>query len=59
MAYENAGSAPLRQLPNALTIARFAAMDMPASSTRTRSTLGWQPKQPGLIADLDQDHYFA
>ena len=40
-------------------ISRFAAMDMPASSTRTRSTLGWQPKQPGLIADLDQDHYFA
>jgi nucleoside-diphosphate-sugar epimerase len=40
-------------------IARFAAMDMPASSARTRSALGWQPTQPGLIADLDQDHYFA
>ncbi len=40
-------------------LARFAAMDMPASSARTRSTLGWQPEQPGLIADLDQDHYFA
>jgi nucleoside-diphosphate-sugar epimerase len=40
-------------------IARFAAMDMPASSVRTRSALGWQPEQPGLIADLDQDHYFA
>jgi nucleoside-diphosphate-sugar epimerase len=40
-------------------IARFAAMDMPASSTRTRSTLGWQPEQPGLLADLDQDSYFA
>ncbi len=40
-------------------IARFAAMDMPASSGRTRSALNWQPEQPGLIADLDQDHYFA
>ncbi len=40
-------------------IARFAAMDMPASSTRTQSALGWQPEQPGLIADLDHDHYFA
>lgn len=40
-------------------LARFAAMDMPASSARTRSALGWQPEQPGLIADLDQDHYFA
>ena len=40
-------------------IARFAAMDMPASSARTRSALGWQPEQPGLIADLDQAGYFA
>ena len=40
-------------------IARFAAMDMPASSARTRSALGWQPEQPGLIADLDQGGYFA
>ena len=40
-------------------IAHFAAMDMPASSARTQSALGWKPEQPGLIADLDQDHYFA
>ena len=40
-------------------IARFAAMDMPASSARTRSALGWKPEQPGLIADLDQPGYFA
>ncbi|WKA26685.1 SDR family oxidoreductase [Bradyrhizobium roseum] len=40
-------------------IARFAAMDMPASSARTRSALRWQPERPGLIADLDQGHYFA
>ena len=40
-------------------IARFAAMDMSASSARTRSALAWRPEQPGLIADLDQDHYFA
>ena len=39
-------------------IARFAGMDMPASSARTRSALGWQPEQPGLIADLDQPGYF-
>jgi nucleoside-diphosphate-sugar epimerase len=40
-------------------LARFAAMDMPASSARTRSALGWQPEQRGLIADLDQNPYFA
>lgn len=39
--------------------ARFAGMDIPSSSARTRSALGWNPEQPGLIADLDQPHYFA
>ena len=36
----------------------FAAMDLPTSSQRTRELLGWQPKQPGLIADLDRTPYF-
>ena len=38
--------------------ARFAAIDCPASSERTREELGWRPKQPGLIADLDRPRYF-
>lgn len=38
--------------------AHFAALDNPTSSARTREQLGWQPKQPGLIADLDQPYYF-
>ncbi len=38
--------------------AHFAAIDNPASSQRTRETLGWQPKQPGLISDLDRPRYF-
>ena len=38
--------------------AGFAAIDVPASSTLTRERFGWQPEQPGLIADLDQGHYF-
>jgi nucleoside-diphosphate-sugar epimerase len=36
----------------------FAALDNPTSSKQTRETLGWQPKQPGLIADLDRPGYF-
>jgi nucleoside-diphosphate-sugar epimerase len=35
-------------------LAHFAALDLPASSARTRKTLGWQPKGPGLIADLEE-----
>jgi nucleoside-diphosphate-sugar epimerase len=38
--------------------AHFAAMNNPAASQRTREVLGWQPKQPGLIADLDRGRYF-
>jgi len=38
--------------------AHFAMIDSPASSQRTREVLGWQPKQPGLIRDLDRPHYF-
>jgi nucleoside-diphosphate-sugar epimerase len=39
-------------------LAHFAAIDSPASSLRTRELLGWQPKQPGLIPDLDRLRYF-
>jgi nucleoside-diphosphate-sugar epimerase len=38
--------------------AMFAAIDAPASSERTRELLGWQPTQPGLLADLDGPGYF-
>ena len=38
--------------------AHFAAMDVPASSQKTRDVLGWQPKQVGLIPDLDRPRYF-
>ena len=41
-------------------IAHFAGLDCPASSKRTRELLGWQPKQPGLILDLDRSaRYFG
>jgi nucleoside-diphosphate-sugar epimerase len=37
----------------------FAAADNPTSSALTRQRLGWNPVHPGLIADLDEGHYFA
>jgi len=36
----------------------FIGADSPASSALTRARFGWQPKQPGLIDDLEQGHYF-
>jgi hypothetical protein len=33
-------------------------MDNPTSSVITRELLGWTPAHPGLIADLDEGHYF-
>jgi len=38
--------------------ARFAALDNPTSSTRTRQLLDWKPEHSGLLADIDQGHYF-
>jgi nucleoside-diphosphate-sugar epimerase len=39
--------------------AHFAALNGAASSERTQALLGWQPKQPGLVPDLDRSSYFA
>jgi nucleoside-diphosphate-sugar epimerase len=39
-------------------IGAFFALDVPASSALTRERMGWQPAHPGLIADLDEGHYF-
>ncbi|GHO48657.1 SDR family oxidoreductase [Ktedonospora formicarum] len=40
-------------------IGHVFSLDIPASSTLTRQRLGWQPVQPGLLADLDGDYYFT
>ena len=39
-------------------MARFAALDMAASSELTQQRLGWQPTHIGLLADMDA-HYFG
>jgi nucleoside-diphosphate-sugar epimerase len=38
--------------------AQFTAIDAAVSSKWTREQLGWQPKQPGLIPDVDRPRYF-
>jgi nucleoside-diphosphate-sugar epimerase len=38
--------------------AQFPGRGSIASSEKTRAALGWQPREPGLIADLDRASYF-
>jgi nucleoside-diphosphate-sugar epimerase len=38
--------------------ARFAQIDAPASSAKTRQTLGWNPTEATLLGDLDSPAYF-
>ena len=39
-------------------LANLVTLDLPASNLITRHALGWEPAQPGLLADLDNGHYF-
>ncbi|MGC2485839.1 MAG: SDR family oxidoreductase [Acidimicrobiales bacterium] len=40
-------------------MARFIGLDSPASGEYTKELLRWEPTQVGLLADLDEGHYFA
>ncbi len=40
-------------------IGRFTGTDLAATAKRTRKLLGWEPKERGLIADLNQPYYFG
>ncbi len=40
-------------------LAGFLAMDMPVSNALTRDLLSWVPSGPGLVADLEQGHYYT
>jgi nucleoside-diphosphate-sugar epimerase/ketosteroid isomerase-like protein len=39
-------------------LAGLVTQNYSASNLITRRTLGWEPAQPGLLADLDNGHYF-
>jgi nucleoside-diphosphate-sugar epimerase len=41
-----------------MILANIATQSYPASNLMTRQTLGWEPAQPSLLADLDNGHYF-
>jgi nucleoside-diphosphate-sugar epimerase len=56
---------PVTSLPRAEADAHFGFLgglvpvDNPTSNALTRQRLGWEPAQPGLLADLDEGHYFG
>lgn len=39
--------------------APFVGLDVVASNALTRQRVGWVPTGPGLVADIDQGHYFS
>ncbi|HUA89343.1 MAG TPA: SDR family oxidoreductase [Steroidobacteraceae bacterium] len=39
--------------------AHFAGFDNPAASRATRETLKWQPRERGLVEDLERGRYFS
>jgi nucleoside-diphosphate-sugar epimerase len=55
---------PVASIPAADAPAHFGFMgallarDTPSSGAVARELLGWEPMQPGLLADLEADHYF-
>jgi nucleoside-diphosphate-sugar epimerase len=56
---------PVKSIPAAEAIDHFGflgailSMDHAVSSAATRDRFGWQPAQPGLLAGLEEGHYFA
>ena len=55
---------PVARIPDAEVAAHFGfladlvRLDNATSAKLTRERLGWEPAEPGLIADLDAGHYF-
>lgn len=39
-------------------LGRILTLDCPSSSALTQERFGWHPEQPGLLADIEQGHYF-
>ncbi|MEU6194107.1 SDR family oxidoreductase [Streptomyces sp. NPDC047061] len=55
---------PVESVPEERLAAHFGffggliSLDVPVKSARTRELLGWEPVEAGLVADLEEGHYF-
>ena len=52
-------SIPAEQAAGHFKAFPFITMDITMPNAETRQLLGWEPVHPGLMADLEQGHYFA
>ena len=50
---------PAEQAANHFKAFPFITLDITMPNAETRQLLGWDPVYPGLIADLEQGHYFT
>jgi len=52
-------SIPAEQAADHFKTFPFITMDITMPNADTRQLLGWEPVHPGLIADLEEGHYFV
>jgi nucleoside-diphosphate-sugar epimerase len=52
-------SIPAEQAAEHFRAFPFITLDITMSNAATRQLLGWEPVHPGLIADLEEGHYFS
>ena len=52
-------SIPAEEAAAHFTSFPFITLDITMPSAATREMLGWTPTHPGLLADLDEGHYFT
>jgi nucleoside-diphosphate-sugar epimerase len=53
-----AKSIPVEEVADHFKWFTFITMDITMPNAETRKLLGWEPTHPGLIADLEEGHYF-
>jgi nucleoside-diphosphate-sugar epimerase len=54
----SASVAPGDAVEHFAPLGQLVALDSPATARVTRELLGWEPTGPGLLEDLEQDHYY-
>jgi hypothetical protein len=52
-------SIPAEQAADHFTTFPFITLDITMPDVDTTESLGWEPIHPGLIADLEDGHYFT